>query len=246
MHNVKKSVSFLAAILLGAAGAGATTTTTPVKVDLGIGAQGVGEVGVGNNGLGDGQWFITFGSSSFNGTDTTDTLSGSYTGTTPGFTGGTYSLQTTYVGNIPSPVEVVATTPGGDIFSLESIPSTATINLDLTQTGSSTVNVEPILAKSDFLTGAGFDVFYTAGSYVTTVTPATDVEVGATPGATGSGLVTGNAEFDVVTTTGTGGTGGTGGGGSTAVPLPPAAMTGSVMLAALVGFRALSRKFKTA
>jgi hypothetical protein len=238
MHNTKKFLGFLAAVLFGAAGAGATTT--PVVVELGQGAQTVGEVGVGNNASGDGQWFITFGSSSFNGTDTTDTLSGSYTGTTAGFTGGTYSLITTYVGNIPSPVEVVATTPGSDLFSLESIPSTATITLDLKQTGSSTVNAEPILTNSNFLTGAGVDVFYTAGSYVTTVSPPTDVEVGATPGATGSGLVTGNAEFNIVTTTGGSGS------GTTVVPLPSAAMTGSMMLAALVGFRALSRKFKTA
>jgi hypothetical protein len=135
-------------------------------------------------------------------------------------------------------VEVVATTPGGDLFSLESIPSTATITLDLQQTGSSTVNAEPILANSTFFTGAGVDVFYTAGSYTTTVSPPTDVEVGATPGATGSGLVTGNAEFDVVTTPT--------GGGTPVVPLPPAGMTGLMMLAALLGFRVLSRKFKTA
>jgi len=237
MHNTKKSLGFLAAVLLGAAGAGATTT--PVVVQLGQGTQTVGEVGVGNNASGDGQWFITFGSSSFNGTTTTDTLSGSYTGTTAGFTGGTYSLITTYLGNIASPVEVVATTPGGDLFSLESIPTNATITLDLQQTGSSTVNAEPILADSSFITGAGIHVFYTAGSYTTTVSPPTDVEVGATPGATGSGLVTGSADFNVVTTTG-------GGGGTPVVPLPSAAMTGSMMLAALLGFRALSRKFKTA
>ena len=46
MHNARKSLGFLAAVLLGAAGAGATTT--PVTVELGQGAQTVGEVGVGN------------------------------------------------------------------------------------------------------------------------------------------------------------------------------------------------------
>jgi len=66
------------------------------------------------------------------------------------------------------------------------------------------------------------------------------LEAGATPGATGRGLITGNAEFNIVTTTGGSGS------GTTVVPLPSAAMTGSMMLAALVGFRALSRKFKTA
>jgi hypothetical protein len=237
MKKVWKYGSFVAGLLLVPL---SVRAAVPVTVDLVNAAQPVSEVGVGNNAAGDGQWFVTLGSPSTSGGNTVDTLSGDFTGTTTGFTGGTYSLLTTYVGDIASPVEIVGISPGSDIISLESIPSTATINLDLTPTGGSEVT-EKILANSTFFAGAGFHFFF--NSYATTVIPATDVEVGATAGATGSGPIHGDAEFDIPSivtpppppppppST---------------VPLPTSAVMASVLLAGLAGFQVLSRKMKTA
>jgi len=232
MNSARKYCCFLAGLLLMPMAAKAVV---PVEVTLELAAQNVGEVGVGNNAAGDGQWFVTLGASSFNGTTTTDTLSGNFTGTTTGFTAGTYSLLTTYVGNGASPVEIVGIAPGSDIISLESIPSTATIDIDLTENG--VTQVEPILANGTFFTGAGFHFFF--NSYDTDVTPATDIEVGATPGATGSGPIHGDAEFDIASVV-------TPPPVSGVVPLPPAAMMAFVMLAGLAGFQVLSKKWKSA
>jgi hypothetical protein len=169
--------------------------TIPVEVDLGTSAQNLVETGIGNNGANFAQWFIQQGSCSFNGTDTTCTLSGNYTGSTPGFTSGTYALLTTYVGNtMPSPLRGISSAPFSSFFNFNFIPAGTTITLDLNESGGG-LTVVPIWNGTTFVNGYTLTDTSMFSCTPSTVSPCTPYEVGVTPGAVFASTVTGVADF---------------------------------------------------
>lgn len=166
-----------------------------VTVNLGQSAQSFAMAGSGPNASGLGQYVITMGACGVSGGNTICTLSGSYTGTTPGFTSGTYSLVTTYVGAGPTPFLGVEQAAGSNYFAFSSAPQTATIVLNLsTPTGTAVV---PMEASSQFVTGATFNLLYNASATCSgTAVSACDVaQVGVTNGSSITGPVTGAATF---------------------------------------------------
>ncbi len=166
-----------------------------ITVNLGQSAQNFTMAGNGPNASGLGQYVITLGLCIASGGNTTCTLSGSYTGATPGFTSGTYSLVTTYVGTGPTPFLGVEQTAGSNYFGFSSAPQTAAITLNLTTpTGTAVV---PMVASSQFVSGAGFDVLYTSSAICsgTTVSACNVAQVGLTAGSSITGPVTGSATF---------------------------------------------------
>ncbi len=167
----------------------------PVTVNLGLSAQNLTMAGNGPNAAGLGQYVITLGACTASGGNTTCTLSGNFTGSTPGFTAGTYILSTTYVGTGTSPFLGVEQAAGSNFFSFSSAPQTATINLDLTS-ATGTV-VVPMVAESQFVSGASFGFLYN-GSQTCSGTPVSScavAQVGLTAGSSISGPVTGTATF---------------------------------------------------
>ena len=167
-----------------------------VTLNLGQTAQNFTMTGIGPNGSGLGQYFVTMGACTPSGGNTTCILSGSFTGTAPGLTSGTYSLNTTYVGTGTSPLQGVQQAPGSIYFSFSSIPASATMTLTLVS--SSGTVVVPIEANSQFAPGATFGFLY--GSSATcsgaAVSPCSVATVGLTAGAVITGPVTGSATFN--------------------------------------------------
>src|ERR1039458_6173189 len=82
----KKSISRMAFCLLGLSMTALVAQAASVTVDLGLSAQNFTMVGSGPNGAGLGQYVITMGACSAVSGNTTCTISGAFTGTTPGFT----------------------------------------------------------------------------------------------------------------------------------------------------------------
>jgi hypothetical protein len=187
-----------------------TARASSVTVDLGTTPQLLTETGIGDNGLGQAQWFIQNGSCSVAGGSTTCTFSGTYTGSTAGFTGGTYSLVTTYVGtgptystglpapftNGPTPLIGISQSPGSSFFQFEFLPSTSTITLDLNETGGPDYVIPmwngTTFVNSYFIAAVGTPV-------CTGVAVCTPFEVGETPGATFQAAEDGGATFDTGT-----------------------------------------------
>ncbi|MGA2810108.1 MAG: PEP-CTERM sorting domain-containing protein [Candidatus Acidiferrum sp.] len=184
-----------------------------VTVNLGQSSQDFVETGIGDNGGGKAQWFITQGACVVAGGDTTCTLSGSYTGSTAGYTSGTYSLVATYVGtgptystpypapytNGPSPLLGISETPGSSYFNFDYLPSTSTITLDLDETGGPDY-VIPMWNGTTFVNGYNLS---SVGTPVCTGAPAAcdPFDVGEKNGATISSLETGSATFSTATVT---------------------------------------------
>ncbi len=167
----------------------------PVTVNLGQSTQNFTMAGSGANASGLGQYVITMGACSVSAGNTTCTLSGSFTGATPGFTDGTYSLVTTYLGTGATPFLGVEQAAGSNYFSFSSVPQTATMTLNLT-TSTGTVAV-PILASGQFATGATFGLVYNASAICsgTAVSTCAVAQVGLAAGSSITGPVTGSASF---------------------------------------------------
>jgi hypothetical protein len=154
-----------------------------VTVNLGLSAQDLTETGIGQNSSGIGQWFITLGTCTPAGGNTTCILSGNFTSSAAGLASGTYSLATTYVGTGSTPIQAVQQTAGSDFFVFSSIPGSATITLTLVSSSGSLI--VPLVANSQFLSGAS--LFFSpggiqtcSGTHVSTCTPG---NVSLTPGA---------------------------------------------------------------
>ncbi len=186
------------------------TRATTVTVDLGTASQIFTETGIGDDGSGDAQWFITQGACSVSGGNTTCTLSGSFTGSTAGFTGGTYALVTTYngaapfstgFGSGPSPLIGISQSPGSSFFRFQFLPSTSTITLDLDESGGSDY-VIPMWNGSSFVNGYSLA---DDGTPVCSGTPAPcdPFDVGETPGAIFQDTVDGQAVFTLPTSSAT-------------------------------------------
>jgi hypothetical protein len=150
--------------------------------------------GSGPNNAGLGQYVVTMGACNASNGNTTCTLSGNFTGSTSGFTAGTYILSTTYVGTGSSPIMDVEQAAGSNLFSFSSAPSTATITLNLT-TSTGTV-VVPLVADNQFVTGASLNLVYSSSTCSgTPVSSCAVAQVGLTAGSSITGPVTGTATF---------------------------------------------------
>jgi uncharacterized protein (TIGR03437 family) len=149
-------------------------------ITLGLSNQNFGLAGIGGNASGAGQSKMTWGSCAFDGTNTTCSLTGPYTGLGAG---GTYSFTVKYTGNGPFPLNAVSQTPGSDLFFAQ-----ATNNFDFFIT--LTQNSGPVISFYSF---ANFSFFF-SGATCTGVTAASCSvgQVGLTPNATITGPVTGS------------------------------------------------------
>ncbi|MEO8050721.1 MAG: hypothetical protein ABI833_09925 [Acidobacteriota bacterium] len=187
--NILQTTIGLLGLMLTSSMAQAVTVT----VDLGQSAQSFGMAGTGPNGAGLGQYVITMGSCSPSGGNTTCTISGNFTGTTPGFTSGTYSLVTIYPGSGPTPFLGIEQSIGSNFFSFTFVPPTATMTLILTS--ASGTFVAPILTGGQLVASLGFA--YTAGATCAVVSPTncSVAQVGVTAGSTITGPVIGSATF---------------------------------------------------
>ena len=156
-------------------------TAKAVVVTLGPSTQAVTFTGIGTNASGAGTSQVAWGACSFDGTNTTCTVSGPYTGLG---NGGTYSFVVTYPGNGQTPLVAVASPPGSDlvIFTL----SAGSIEFTLTPTGGAAVR------------------FYDLNSTMLFFSPATDSCTGVSTCSVGAvgmsvgGTITGpvNGSFD--------------------------------------------------
>lgn len=189
------SPSQIAICLLGLLLAASLTQAQSITVNLGQSAESFTMAGSGPNSAGLGQYVITMGACGSSGGNTTCTLSGSFTGSTPGFTSGTYSLVTTYLGTGSTPFLGVEQAAGSNYFAFSSAPQTATITLNLTTpTGNVVV---PMVVQSQFATGAAFNLLYTGSAACggTAVSGCNVAQVGVTAGSNITGPVTGSATF---------------------------------------------------
>src|SRR5579872_340841 len=148
------------------------------QITLGQSAQTITLTGVGPDANGNGQSHLTWNDCSFDGTNTTCTLSGPFTGLGPG---GTWNLARTYPGNGPAPV-LATTAPGSDLFS----PSWSIGSVLWTFNESNGTSV-----TFYYLTG---EILFIPGQFSCTgnPTPCDVGTVGQTPGATITGVVNGN------------------------------------------------------
>jgi uncharacterized protein (TIGR03437 family) len=147
------------------------------QINLGQSTQNLTLTGLGPNASGDGVSRITWGACSYDGTKTTCTLSGPFTGLGPG---GTWVYALTYPGNGLSPLNAI-TAPGSDMFSI-SFTSAGSLTYVFNESNGTSVT---------YKTGGGF--LYVPGLTACTgnVTSCGPGSVGQTPGATISGPVTG-------------------------------------------------------
>jgi hypothetical protein len=178
-----------------------------VTVNLGPSSQSLTETGIGDNGAGSAQWYITMGACSVSGGNTSCLFSGSFTGSTPGFTGGTFSLVTTYAGSGsfvtpwgtgPSPLVGISQTPGSSFFEFQYIGVGVTIALDLNESGGGSY-VIPIWNGSGFEV-SGFSLSPSDTPTCAGVSSCTPFNVGETPGATLTDPENINVSFNTPTT----------------------------------------------
>jgi hypothetical protein len=167
----------------------------PVTVNLGLTAENFNMAGNGPNSSGLGTYTITMGACTATGANTTCTLSGSFTGTTPGFTSGAYSLVTTYPGTGSTPFLGVEQAAGSNYFQFSSAPQTATMTLNLVS--STGTVVVPMLQSDQFVTGNSFGFLYggSATCSGTAVSSCNVAQVGLASGSSITGPVTGTATF---------------------------------------------------
>ncbi|MEI9812991.1 MAG: hypothetical protein WDO18_10130 [Acidobacteriota bacterium] len=149
-------------------------------VTLNVTGQNFGLTGIGTNSIGQGQSKMTWGTCAFDGSTTTCSLTGTYTGLG---SGGTYNLSVSYAGNGEFPLLAISTLTDPNRFT-----ALATVNFDYVGTLTPT-NGTPI----NFYSFGTFELDYNSSAVCTGVTLAncTVAQVGATPGATITGKVTG-------------------------------------------------------
>src|ERR1039457_2007309 len=137
--------------------------------------------GIGPNASGQGQAKMTWGSCVFEGTTTTCTLSGPYTGFAgEGTGGGTYSFVVSYAGNGAFPL--IAVFPiGSDMFYAQAL-SNYTFSVTLTETNGPTVS---------FCSFANFNFLFSNPECTVIVGVCAAAPVGQTPNATITGPITG-------------------------------------------------------
>lgn len=147
-------------------------------ITLGQSTQTITLTGLGPDSSGNGTSRLTWSDCTYNGTDTTCTLSGPFTGLGPG---GTWDLSLTFPGNGPSPATAI-TAPGSNLFSISL--SSGRVTWVFQESNGTTVTFY-------YLTG---DIYFIADQTnctgnVSSCDPGT---VGQTPGATETGPVNGS------------------------------------------------------
>ena len=176
--------------------------TTQVIVDLGQSSQNYVEYGLGANSMGQAVWDLEQGACSFSGGTTTCTLSGNYTGTSAGFTGGTYSFVTSYSGINQGALKGVSeASPNQNYFQYSSADSSLSMVLDLTTNG---ITVSETLVSGGHFTPTvnGINFVYTSYSCsgAAVAGGCSPFDVGITNGAIGQGPVTGAVNFNATIT----------------------------------------------
>ena len=150
------------------------------SVTLGQSTQTITLTGIGRDANGNGTSRLAWNDCSFDGTNTTCTLSGSFTGLGPG---GTWDLSLVYPGNGPSPATAIAP-PGSNFFSISL--SAGSVKWVFNESDGTTVTFS-------YLTG--LILFVPGLTSCTGAVPSCGVDgVGQTPGATITGPV--NGTFD--------------------------------------------------
>lgn len=169
----------------------------PVTVNLGQSAENFVEHGLGPDvGTGRGTYALDQGNCLFDGTNTTCTLSGAFTGATSGFDAGTYTFVTKYGGTGLSPIRGISTVQDPNYFNYLSLPTSASMTLNLFMTGGQFVAP---LVSGGFATGPAINLTFAyvtyacSGAAVATCTPGA---VGLTDGAVGQGPTTAVVTFD--------------------------------------------------
>ena len=148
-------------------------------ITLGPSSQNFTLTGIGPNAQGQGQASVKWGSCPFDGTNTTCTLSGSYTGLGPG---GTYAFVFAYPGNGPFPL--IAVFPvGSNFFSFQTVANYTSFVINLTpNTG----------APISFYSFANWNWQYTSPACTpATISPCAAGQAALTAGATINGPVIG-------------------------------------------------------
>jgi uncharacterized protein (TIGR03437 family) len=151
-----------------------------VVVSLGPSTQPFTLTGTGLNSAGSGTSRVTFGTCVFDGTNTTCTLSGSYTGLG---SGGAYQFQLVYAGNGPSPLSAITTPSTSNFFSFSL--SQGSFSFTLTPTGGKAI---PFYDFTE-------SFFYTTSATCTGISTCGVAAVGQSQGGVMTGPVTGT--FDV-------------------------------------------------
>jgi hypothetical protein len=174
-----------------------------ISVNLGQSAQNYLLTGTGTNASGDGTYINTQGSCVAGVGSTTCSLTGSYTGTTPGFTSGTYDFITTYLGVGPSPVVSESNGVGSDSFFYDAFPTSANVTMSVVLDDVSGTDSDiALFGASGFVPGAGW--FFTNVTATCTglgALPCTQFNVGTVAGATQTGPVTIAVSFDTADVT---------------------------------------------
>jgi hypothetical protein len=191
-NRLRRIPVMFAAVILVAVPAQASVT-----LNLGQTAENFVMVGGGPNSSGLGTYSITQGACTTSEGSTTCTLSGSFTGSTPQFASGTYTFVTVYPGSgtgASSPFKGVQRAAGSNLFQFSSVPSGATMTLNLT-TASGTF-VVPIFGGGQFAVQYGFVYNANAVCSGTPVSTCAVGPVGSASGAVMTGPVTGALTFD--------------------------------------------------
>ena len=163
-----------------------------VSINLGLSAEDYTLTGNGPNGSSQGTFFNQQGACASSGGITTCNLTGLYTGSTPGFTGGTYDFVTTY--NAATPLRSTETGTNEFSFGPTDIAAGTTMSLDLDDTISG--NHDETIYNGTFVGGYNI-LFFNGTCSGTPVSPCSQDNVGLTSGAILSGQVTGGASFTI-------------------------------------------------
>lgn len=148
-----------------------------ISATLGASSQIFTLTGIGANAAGQGQSRMSWGACVFDGTNTTCTLSGAFTGFGGG---GTYSFVVSYPGNGAFPLLAI-TAPGSDRFSAQAL-----------STYSFTITLTPVTGPAiSFYSFANFNFVFSSPT-CTGVTTCGLGQVAFTPNATMTGPITGS------------------------------------------------------
>jgi hypothetical protein len=182
-------LAILAAVLATVSGGSAQATT----VELGQSSQNFTLYGMGDDGFGNGTYTVGQGSSTFNGTTSTFTLSGNITS---GFTG-SYSFVTTYSGadtptGGPNAPQAQSNPIFPESFFYTTLAPSTSMTLYLTTTAGDFS--EALVTNGNFVANTGFG-FSFVSTTCTGISVCDQFLVGETNGASISGPVTMSVTF---------------------------------------------------
>ena len=181
-----------AAFIAGALIASPSLRADTVSVTLGLSNENYTMTGQGSNGT-YGTFLDEQGACTASGGTTTCNLTGSYTGSTPGFTSGTYNFITTYDSSTP----LRATEFGTNSFSFGGTDISVNTNMYIDLVDSiSGYHHEAIFDGTSFV--GGFNITYASSTCTGTPVGLCNLDnVGQTYGAILSGPITGGAIFNI-------------------------------------------------